>query len=79
MAQQIRHELCSVLRFWGDEMVKDSRGIEYDPFLPSVMSADHCAVFQVVTDEIDPDTGLRVVDMSESVRLATEYDSQHPV
>ena len=60
-------------------MVKDPRGIDYDPFLPSVMSADQQAVFQVVTAEIDPDNGLPVVDMAESVRLATEYDSQHPV
>ena len=60
-------------------MVKDSRGIDYDPFLPSVMSADQQAVFQVITDDIDPDTGLHIVDMVESVRLATEYDSQHPV
>lgn len=60
-------------------MIKDSRGIEYDPFLPSVMSADQKAFFQVITDEIDPDTGLHIVDMAESVRLATEYDSQHPV
>lgn len=52
-------------------MTIDVRGIEYDPFLPSVEAKDG-AVFQVVTGEISEETGLPIVDMVESARQATE-------
>jgi len=52
-------------------MAIDSRGVEYDPFLPSVMCADG-AVFQVIV-VVD---GERSTDMAASAVLADEYDRQ---
>lgn len=50
-------------------MVIDSRGIEYDPFFPSVSTQDG-AVFQVLITNEDGET---VCDMEQSVTLADEY------
>ena len=51
-------------------MVIDSRGIEYDPFFPSVSTQDG-AVFQVlVTNE----NGETVCDMEQSALLASQYE-----
>ena len=50
-------------------MVTDSRGIEYDPFFPSVATQDG-AVFQVL---VTNDDGETVCDMEQSAALATEY------
>ena len=55
-------------------MAIDVRGIEYDPFLPSVSTADG-AVFQVLTRETSEETGLPIVDMVESARRAAEHDA----
>ena len=51
------------------DMVTDSRGIEYDPFFPSVSTQDG-AVFQVLVTNEDGET---VCDMEQSAALATEY------
>lgn len=50
-------------------MVTDSRGIEYDPFFPSVSTQDG-AVFQVLVTNED---GEIVCDMQQSAVLANEY------
>lgn len=50
-------------------MIIDSRGIEYDPFFPSVATQDG-AVFQVLVTNED---GEIVCDMEQSVTLANEY------
>ena len=50
-------------------MAIDSRGIEYDPFFPSVSTQDG-AVFQVLATNEDGDT---ICDMEQSVLLANEY------
>ena len=50
-------------------MAIDSRGIEYDPFFPSVATQDG-AVFQVLVTNEDGET---VCDMEQSAVLATEY------
>ena len=50
-------------------MTIDSRGIEYDPFFPSVATQDG-AVFQVL---VTNDDGETVCDMEQSAVLATEY------
>ena len=55
-------------------MTIDVRGIEYDPFLPSVSTADG-AVFHVLTGETSEETGLPIVDMVESARRAAEHDA----
>ena len=52
-------------------MAIDSRGVEYDPFLPSVGCADG-AVFQVIVI-VDGET---TVDMAASAALADEHDSK---
>lgn len=52
-------------------MAIDSRGVEYDPFLPSVGCSDG-SVFQVLV-VVD---GEQTVDMAASAALADEYDSQ---
>ena len=51
------------------DMVIDSRGIEYDPFFPSVATQDG-AVFQVLVTNED---GEIVCDMEQSSALANEY------
>lgn len=56
-------------------MAIDSRGIEYDPFLPSVQTQDG-AVFQVITDTIDTETGMYIVDMDKSVLLAELHNGK---
>ena len=50
-------------------MAIDSRGIEYDPFFPSVSTQDG-AVFQVL---ITNENGETVCDMEQSSALANEY------
>ena len=50
-------------------MTIDSRGIEYDPFFPSVATQDG-AVFQVLVTNEDDET---VCDMEQSAVLANEY------
>ena len=50
-------------------MVIDSRGIEYDPFFPSVSTQDG-AVFQVLITNEDGET---ICDMEQSSALANEY------
>lgn len=50
-------------------MVTDSRGIEYDPFFPSVATQDG-AVFQVLVTNED---GEIVCDIEQSALLANEY------
>ena len=50
-------------------MVTDSRGIEYDPFFPSVSTQDG-AVFQVLVTNEDGET---VCDMEQSALLANKY------
>lgn len=50
-------------------MVIDSRGIEYDPFFPSVSTQDG-AVFQVL---VTNDNGDTICDMEQSAVLANEY------
>lgn len=52
-------------------MATDSRGVEYNPFLPSVQTADG-AVFQVIV-VVD---GERTTDMAASAALADEHDSK---
>ena len=52
-------------------MAIDSRGVEYDPFLPSVGCSDG-SVFQVIV-VVD---GERTTDMSASAALADEHDSK---
>lgn len=48
-------------------MAIDSRGVEYNPFLPSVGCADG-AVFQVIVDG--------EADMEASATFAAEHDAQ---
>jgi len=55
-------------------MAIDSRGIEYNPFLPSVQTADG-AVFQILTGEVSPETGVEIVDMQASVIEAAAYEA----
>ena len=50
-------------------MTIDSRGIEYDPFFPSVSTQDG-AVFQVLVTNEDGDI---VCDMEQSAALANGY------
>lgn len=50
-------------------MPKDIRGIEYNPFLPSVECPDG-AVFQVLITNEDGET---VCDMEQSAVLANKY------
>ena len=50
-------------------MTIDSRGIEYDPFFPSVSTQDG-AVFQVLVTNEDGDT---ICDTEQSSTLANEY------
>lgn len=51
------------------DMAIDSRGIEYDPFFPSVSTQDG-AVFQVLVTNEDGET---VCDMEQSALLANKY------
>ena len=51
-------------------MTIDSRGIEYDPFFPSVATQDG-AVFQVL---VTNDDGETVCDMEQSAVLASQYE-----
>lgn len=51
-------------------MVIDSRGIEYDPFFPSVATQDG-AVFQVLVTNEDGET---ICDMEQSSLLASQYE-----
>ena len=50
-------------------MAIDSRGIEYDPFFPSVSTQDG-AVFQVLVTNEDDEI---VCDMEQSAASANEY------
>lgn len=50
-------------------MTIDSRGIEYNPFFPSVETQDG-AVFQVLVTNEDGET---VCDMEQSTASANEY------
>lgn len=50
-------------------MTIDSRGIEYNPFFPSVETTDG-AVFQVLVTNEDSET---VCDMEQAAALANEY------
>ena len=50
-------------------MVTDSRGIEYDPFFPSV-ATQNGAVFQVLVTNED---GEIVCDMEQASALANKY------
>lgn len=50
-------------------MTIDSRGIEYDPFFPSVETTDG-AVFQVLVTNEDGET---VCDMEQSAALTKGY------
>lgn len=52
-------------------MVIDSRGIEYDPFFPSVSTQDG-AVFQVLVTNEDGET---VCDMEQSAALANKHSN----
>lgn len=56
-------------------MSQDIRNIEYNPFLPSVESADG-AIFQVLIT--DPETGEQVTDMPASVSAMKEYEAGRP-
>ena len=54
---------------YGEQIVIDSCGIEYDPFFPSV-ATQNGAVFQVLITNED---GEIVCDMEQSSALVNEY------